>query len=84
MTFDPSQQPGSNVIDVGSFTSQDIISKMSNSADANGESNRMRIDPQRAKLLAENLGYVLERVHSVAAGKKVLYTSTPSNPRPSP
>jgi hypothetical protein len=42
---------------------------MSASADTNGES--MHIDPQRAKLLAENLGHVYQRIQSVSGGRKV-------------
>lgn len=42
---------------------------MSNSTETNGES--MRIDPQRAALLAENLAYVSQKIQSVSNGRKV-------------
>lgn len=42
---------------------------MAETADANGED--MRIDPQRAKTLAENLGDVLQRVNAISSGRKV-------------
>jgi hypothetical protein len=64
----------------GSFsTNTSNSTTMSNSADTNGES--MRIDPRRAKLLAENLGYVTQRVQSVSGGRKVLPSTTPNNRR---
>lgn len=40
------------------------------SEDADGEQN-MRIDPQRAATLAENLSHVWQRVEKVAGGRKV-------------
>lgn len=42
---------------------------MTESTEANGES--MRIDPQRAQVLAENIGSVLQRVEKAAGGRKV-------------
>ncbi len=42
---------------------------MSEQAAANGED--MHIDPQRAKLLAENLNRVTQRIQSVSNGRKV-------------
>ena len=59
-----------NAQHTGSHTILDGSSvKMSESADTNGES--MRIDAQRAKLLAENLGHVFQRLQSVSGGRKV-------------
>ncbi|KAK3724061.1 hypothetical protein LTR37_001183 [Vermiconidia calcicola] len=45
---------------------------MSETADANGEgSSSMHIDPQRAKLLSENLSHVYQRIQSASNGRKV-------------
>ena len=43
---------------------------MSSSEQDNSNQN-MRIDPQRTKLLAENLGYVAQQVQKVGGGRKV-------------
>lgn len=42
---------------------------MPDDTEANSES--MRIDPQRAHVLAENVGSVLQRVEKAAGGRKV-------------
>ena len=42
---------------------------MSDGAETSGEN--MRIDPQRAQVLAENVGSVLQRVETAAGGRKV-------------
>jgi hypothetical protein len=52
-----------------------ILLIMSNSAETNGPES-MRIDPQRAKLLAENLGYVAQQVQKVGGGRKVRHAQT--------
>lgn len=51
---------------------------MSSSAETNGEtSETMHIDPQRAKVLAENLSSVYQRIHGVSNGRKVSPTPYP-------
>jgi len=42
---------------------------MSEETQANGET--MRVDPQRAQALAENVGSVLQKISGAAAGRQV-------------
>lgn len=49
--------------------------------DATGDED-MRVDPLRAKLLAENLHDVYQRVQNVAGGRKVSPFSSPTPPPP--
>ena len=51
---------------------KDSEKMLDESAETNGES--MRIDPQRAKLLAENIGHVYQRVQGASGGWKVCMT----------
>lgn len=42
------------------------------------EQGEMRIDPQRAAQLAENLAHVQQRIQSASNGRKVYPTTSPS------